>query len=77
MSASVVDPGSGVVGGARRLRVNPIACRGVGMCHLVAERVVGLDPWGFPIIRELNRPGDEQAARVAAAACPMRALFFG
>lgn len=66
-----------MTGPAGRLRVNPIGCRGVGICHLVASRVVDLDPWGFPIIQELNGSGDERAARAAVAACPMRALFIG
>jgi ferredoxin len=57
-----------------RLRVDPIACAGHGLCaDLLAERIE-LDEWGFPIIT-----GDVPAelapdARRAVRACPTLAL---
>ena len=58
-----------------RLRVNPIACDGNGLCaELFPERVT-LDDWGYPIIdsEPIPRPL-EQHARRAVDACPVLAL---
>jgi ferredoxin len=61
----------------RRLRVNPVACDGVGICGHLAAELVRFDSWGYPIVteraldqRDLNR------ATAAVAACPKRALFI-
>lgn len=58
-----------------RLAVDPVRCDGVGMCALVARRVVDLDAWGYPIVpdEELARR-ERRAARAAVSACPRRAL---
>lgn len=40
---------SRVVAGSR-LRVDPVACEGVGLCAQVADRVVELDRWGYPAL---------------------------
>lgn len=59
------------------LRVDPIACEGIGMCAHLAPGVIGLDPWGFPVLPERPLTGrDLRAGRAAAAGCPRRALFL-
>ena len=61
---------------AERLRVDPIACDGVGICTHLAPDLVGVDSWGFPIVAgtPLDRSTRSQA-RSAVAGCPRRALF--
>jgi ferredoxin len=61
------------------LRVNWVACQGRGLCHEVAPELVDLDPWGYPILRDLDgsaTPGEElrELAREASATCPLQAL---
>lgn len=58
-----------------RLRVDPILCRGYGMCtELLPERIT-LDDWGFPILDgRLIRDDLREHARRAVAACPTGAL---
>ncbi len=58
------------------LRVDPIACDGIGMCAHVAPSLIELDRWGYPILLEAA-PGSNKRNQVAAAiaACPRRALF--
>jgi ferredoxin len=57
-----------------RLRVDPIACEGHGLCaDLLAERIE-LDEWGFPIIAGDVPPGLGASARRAVRACPTLAL---
>jgi ferredoxin len=57
-----------------RLRVDPIACGGHGLCaDLLAERIE-LDEWGFPIVAGDVPPGLGAAARRAVRACPTLAL---
>jgi ferredoxin len=60
---------------AARLRLDPIACDGVGMCLLLAPALVEPDSWGYPIAatRPLSERELKQAHRVARA-CPRRAL---
>ena len=63
--------------GAARLRINPIACDGVGMCSHVAPDLIAVDRWGFPIISsEPVTAAYLRQARAAVAACPRRALSF-
>ena len=58
-----------------RLRVNPIACDGHGLCaELFPERVT-LDDWGYPLVDGAPIPRAlEQHARRAVDACPVLAL---
>lgn len=58
-----------------RLRVNPIACDGHGLCaELFPERVT-LDDWGYPIVDASAIPRSlEQHARRTVDACPVLAL---
>jgi ferredoxin len=63
-----------VTAGAR-LRVNPIACDGRGLCAEVLPEMITLDDWGFPVIRDSAVPPrllDEAAEAVRL--CPRLAL---
>jgi ferredoxin len=59
-----------------RLRVNPIACTGHGLCaELLPERVT-LDEWGYPVISGEPVPaGLKSVARRAVTDCPALALI--
>jgi len=69
VSVAVPDPTGG------RLRVDPVACEGIGMCAHLADGLVRLDSWGFPVVpdRALSDP-ERRRARRAVAGCPRRAL---
>jgi ferredoxin len=58
-----------------RLRVDPIACSGHGLCaELLPERVV-LDEWGYPIVSaEPIPPALDAHTRRAVTDCPALAL---
>ncbi|MPQ98674.1 ferredoxin [Modestobacter sp. I12A-02628] len=60
---------------AERLVLDPIGCRGHGVCaELLPERIT-LDEWGFPLLAPGDLPaGLHRSARRAVAACPARAL---
>lgn len=58
-----------------RLRVDPIACDGRGLCAEVLPELITLDDWGYPIIADGEVPprlmaGAEEAIRL----CPLLAL---
>ena len=60
-----------------RLRVDPVACDGIGLCAHLAAGVVELDRWGYPIVSsDPLRGGDVGEARSAVRACPRRALWL-
>jgi ferredoxin len=62
---------------AGRLVVDPVRCDGIGMCAHVAQRVVELDAWGYPLVPPAELGGaDARAARAAVKACPRRALLL-
>jgi ferredoxin len=60
---------------SQRLRVDPIACDGNGLCaELLPERIT-LDDWGYPIVDQTPIGPDLLAhARRAMNACPLLAL---
>lgn len=62
---------------AARLRLNPLACDGVGLCAHMAPDVVVLDSWGYPMLptHELRGAAGRQAER-AVRGCPRAALFL-
>lgn len=61
-----------------RLRVDPIACDGRGLCAEVLPELITLDDWGFPIIRGQDvPPGLRRAAEEAVRLCPLLALRLG
>jgi ferredoxin len=60
-----------------RLRVNPITCDAHGVCAELLPEVIGLDPWGYPIVPGADLPDDLfEHARLAAATCPTLALLI-
>ncbi|BDO42998.1 ferredoxin [Cellulomonas sp. NTE-D12] len=62
---------------ALRLRVDPVACAGVGLCAQLADRSVTLDRWGYPVLAGELEPGAAtRQARRAVRACPRRALWL-
>jgi ferredoxin len=60
-----------------RVRVNPVACAGHGLCaELLPERIT-LDEWGYPIVSaEPVPPALEAHARRAVTDCPALALLL-
>jgi ferredoxin len=60
----------------RTLRVNPVACDGIGICQHIAPTLIHADSWGYPIVSARPLHGaDKRAAAAAAASCPRQALF--
>jgi len=59
------------------LRINSIACDGIGMCAHLAPGVIAIDSWGYPVLPAKPVGGrDLRAVRSAIAACPRGALFL-
>jgi len=59
----------------RRLRVDPIACVGHGICSELLPELIRLDDWGYPIIDDaLIDRALVPAVDRAIAACPTLAL---
>jgi ferredoxin len=68
---------AGSAGTSTRLRVDPVACEGIGMCAHLAPRLIGVDSWGYPQLTPDPLRGPElRSAAAAVAACPRRALFL-
>jgi ferredoxin len=60
-----------------RLRVNPIACTGHGVCAELLPELIELDPWGYPILWSPAIPVDVlEHAKRAVDACPTLALIM-
>ena len=58
-----------------RLRVNPIACDGRGLCAEVLPELIRIDDWGFPIVAGGCVPAWlRTAAAEAVRICPKLAL---
>ena len=57
-----------------RLRVDPINCHAHGLCAELLPELIGLDEWGYPVIRGAVPAGLLPDARRAVAACPVMAL---
>jgi ferredoxin len=58
-----------------RLRVDPIACDGHGLCAELFPEGITLDDWGYPIVDGSPIPRSlERHARRAVDACPVLAL---
>jgi ferredoxin len=59
-----------------RLRVNPIACTGHGLCAELLPEIIELDPWGYPILSSSAVPaGLMEHAKRAVDTCPTLALL--
>ncbi len=60
-----------------RLKVNPIACTGHGLCAELLPERVRLDEWGYPIVSpEPITPELQPLARRAVTDCPALALLL-
>jgi ferredoxin len=58
-----------------RLRIDPIACDGRGLCAEILPELIALDDWGYPVIRGDDVPEDLlEEAREAVRLCPRLAL---
>jgi len=58
-----------------RLRVDPIACDGIGTCADLLPERVHLDDWGYPIIDPTPIDGRlMRHAKRCVEACPLLAL---
>ena len=58
-----------------RVTIDPVACDAYGYCAEILPEGIGLDEWGYPILREGPLEGNLVAlARRAARDCPKRAL---
>jgi ferredoxin len=58
-----------------RLRVNPIACTGHGLCAELLPEMIALDEWGYPLLSGQPVPSRlARQARRAVTDCPSLAL---
>lgn len=58
-----------------RLRVDPIACQGHGLCIEAFPEMIGRDPWGYPVLSPDSIPPRlMRHAERAVAVCPALAL---
>jgi len=59
----------------KNLRIDRIACTGRGLCGELLPELIGLDEWGYPVIKDRAVPDRLRAhTRRAVAACPRLAL---
>ena len=60
---------------AAKLRVNPIACSGHGVCAELLPELITLDEWGYPVIVDEPVPAAlSRQARRTVTDCPALAL---
>ncbi|HWE59414.1 MAG TPA: ferredoxin [Solirubrobacteraceae bacterium] len=60
---------------SEKLRLDPIACTGHGLCAELFPERIWLDEWGFPVIEDGELSGELLGhARRAVDACPTLAL---
>ena len=60
---------------SEKLRLDPIACTGHGLCAELFPERIWLDEWGYPVIEEGEIKGELlQHAQRAVDACPTLAL---
>lgn len=58
-----------------RLRVDWTRCDGHGLCAELLPEAIGVDDWGYPILRDRDLPPSLlPAARRAVASCPLHAI---
>lgn len=63
--------------GMPRLRINPIACNGHGMCAELLPELIDLDDWGYPIIKTADIPLNLlEMAKRAERICPTLAVMI-
>jgi ferredoxin len=60
-----------------RIRVNPAACTGHGLCAELLPELITLDEWGYPVVSAEPVPaGLDRQARRAVTDCPALALLL-
>jgi ferredoxin len=58
-----------------RLRLDPTACRGHGLCADLLPELIDTDEWGYPIVLKQDVPASLlPLARRAVVICPTLAL---
>ena len=58
-----------------RLRVDPVACDGRGLCAELLPELITADEWGYPILSAQSVPAHlDRHVQRAVAACPVLAL---
>ncbi len=58
-----------------RLRVDPVACDGRGLCAELLPEMISADEWGYPVLSGQPVPVHlDRHAQRAVAACPVLAL---
>ena len=63
--------------GTKRLRVNPIACSGHGLCAELLPELITLDQWGYPMLADQPVPARlTRRATRAVTDCPALALLL-
>ena len=50
------EPAAKATPASTRLRVNPIACSGHGVCAELLPELISLDEWGYPVIADAPVP---------------------
>ena len=59
----------------QRLKVDPIACDGRGLCAELLPGLIAQDDWGFPVLFEQDVPDALRGeASAAVKVCPRLAL---
>jgi len=62
---------------SKKIRINPIACSGHGVCAELLPELVTLDEWGYPVVADQPVPVRlEREARRAVTGCPALALLL-
>lgn len=46
---------------SERLRVNPIACDGSGLCAELLPEMIRVDEWGYPVVDADSAPPEHEA----------------
>lgn len=60
-----------------KLRINPIACNGHGMCAELLPELIDLDDWGYPIVKTSEIPLNLlDLAKRAERVCPTLAVMI-
>jgi ferredoxin len=68
-------PAAAAVKASSRLRVDPVASDGRGLCAEVLPELITLDDWGYPIVGDRELTGRlRREAREAIRLCPKLAL---
>lgn len=60
-----------------KLRVNPIACSGHGVCAELLPELISIDEWGYPLLADIPVPSHlSRRARRTVTDCPALALLL-